>query len=158
GQTRGHATYVLASCKTRHSALAALEQTSYRFEGCLCVAALRRQILDRGNEFTASDLLRPKTAVLAANDLNVRRFDLGDRNDLAACFTDRLSWTYGTDGVGDQLDVRRRRAAASSDEPCTGGDKAFSEGRHILGRTHIELPSLHVTRKACIRLRGKVFG
>src|SRR5690606_5485964 len=115
GRKRGHSSLGSRAVRNVDAVNAGLVQKADRFEGFLGVAAFRRQNLDRGNEFTASDLLRPKTAVLAANDLNVRRFDLGDRNDLAACFTDRLSWTYGTDGVGDQLDVRRRRAAASSD-------------------------------------------
>src|SRR5690606_24283460 len=70
GRKRGHSSLGSRAVRNVDAVNAGLVQKADRFEGFLGVAAFRRQNLDRGNEFTASDLLRPKTAVLAANDLN----------------------------------------------------------------------------------------
>ena len=55
--------------------------------------------------------------------------------------------------VGDQLDVRRRRAATAADELRARLDDAPRVLGHVLRRAHVKLTALHVARQAGVRLR-----
>ena len=91
-------------------------QQADRIERLIGVAAFRRQNLDRRYKFTAGDLSSPFRALLGRYNFYIDRRQLNHVRTLLSRLADRLPRTHGADRLGDELDVRRRRAAATADE------------------------------------------
>src|SRR5215213_1660837 len=66
------------------------------------------------------------------------------------------SWRRRAYRIGNQLDVRGCRAAATTNKLGARLNKPFGKFRHVLRRAHIKLSSLHVTRQSCVRLCRKL--